>query len=74
MKLSVSLPAEDVHFLDSYSTREGLASRSEAVHRAVRLLRAAQLGPDYEYAWAEWDGSPDAEDWELSVADGLRPE
>lgn len=71
MKLSVSLPDEDVEFLDRYAASQGIASRSAAVHKAVRLLRASQLGPAYEDAWAEWADSSDADLWESAVSDGL---
>ena len=42
MKVSVSLPGEDVQFLDSYAKEQGLDSRSAALHRAIRLLRTAE--------------------------------
>ncbi len=38
MKLSVSLPDEDVEYLDAYAASQGLASRSAALRKAVRLL------------------------------------
>ena len=41
MKVSVSLPGDDVRFLDEYAKDRGLHSRSAAVHKAVRLLRTA---------------------------------
>ena len=44
MKLSVSLPDEDVEFLDQYAKTQGYDSRSAVVHKAVRLLRAAEIG------------------------------
>lgn len=71
MKLSVSLPDEDVRFLDEYAAREGIDSRSAVLHRAVRLLRSAGLGHAYELAWHEWDASDDAELWESAVANGI---
>ncbi|MCY7365081.1 MAG: ribbon-helix-helix domain-containing protein [Frankiaceae bacterium] len=71
MKLSVSLPDEDVEFLDRYAASQGISSRSAAVHKAVRLLRATQLGPAYEQAWAEWAAGPDDDVWESAVGDGL---
>ena len=71
MKLSVSLPGEDVQFLDEYAREQGLGSRSAAVHRAVRVLRASELAADYEAAWDEWAASTDAELWDRTVADGL---
>ena len=73
MKVSVSIPAEDVEFLDTYVREQGLDSRSAAVHRAVRMLRTAELGAAYEAAWEEWDGSGDAAAWEVTTADGLEP-
>jgi Arc/MetJ-type ribon-helix-helix transcriptional regulator len=71
MKLSVSLPDEDVDFLDTYAQTQGFASRSAVVHKAVRLLRASELGPAYEDAWSEWSNGNDAELWEATASDGL---
>jgi Arc/MetJ-type ribon-helix-helix transcriptional regulator len=71
MKLSVSLPAEDVEFLDEYARRQGIESRSAALHRAVRHLRATGLGSAYEDAWDEWHRSGEAELWDVTAADGL---
>jgi Arc/MetJ-type ribon-helix-helix transcriptional regulator len=70
MKLSLSLPEDDVAFLDSYATARGISSRSAAMHKAVRLLRASELGPDYEQAWSEWSQGG-GEAWEVTVSDGL---
>jgi Arc/MetJ-type ribon-helix-helix transcriptional regulator len=70
MKVSVSLPDEDVDFLDAYADSQGFASRSAVVHKAVRLLRASELGPAYEDAWDEWSGE-DADAWDSTVSDGL---
>ncbi|MFF5986936.1 ribbon-helix-helix domain-containing protein [Prauserella flavalba] len=71
MKMSVSLPAEDVEFLDSYAREHDIGSRSAALHRAVDLLRAAQLGDAYADAWAEWEEAGEAAAWEPTTADGL---
>jgi Arc/MetJ-type ribon-helix-helix transcriptional regulator len=71
MKVSVSLPEDDVEFLDSYAQAQGIESRSAALHRAVGLLRASQLGDAYEEAWASWAASDDASAWEAVTADGL---
>ena len=71
MKVSVSLPDEDVEFLDQYAVSQGIGSRSAALQRAVRLLRASELGPAYEDAWAEWHGSVDSQLWESATDDGL---
>ena len=71
MKVSVSLPDEDVEFLDSYAQAQGMQSRSAAVHKAVGLLRASQLEHAYEEAWAAWSARGDAEAWEATAGDGL---
>ncbi len=71
MKVSVSLPGVDVEFLDAYAREQGLESRSAALHRAVRLLRAAELGGTYEAAWNEWTAEGDANLWESTVGDGV---
>lgn len=72
MKLSLSLPEEDVEFLDAYADAQGIASRSAVVHKAVRLLRASELGPAYEDAWTEWAAGEDHDLWDGTAADGLR--
>ena len=71
MKLSVSLPDEDVAFLEAYAQAAGLASRSAVVHQAVLLLRRSELASAYEEAWNEWTGSTDEAVWEAAGADGL---
>jgi len=70
MKVSVSLPDDDIDFLDTYAEREGIASRSAVLHKAVRLLRAAELGAAYEDAWNEWDARTDSALWESATGDG----
>jgi Arc/MetJ-type ribon-helix-helix transcriptional regulator len=71
MKVSVSLPSEDVEYLDAYAREQGIGSRSAVLHRAVRLLRASTLADDYGAAWDEWTGSGDAAVWEAVAEDGL---
>jgi len=71
MKVSVSLPGEDVEFLDEYAKTEGYESRSAVLHKAVRLLRASGLSAAYESAWQEWSEGGDAHAWESASADGL---
>lgn len=71
MKVSVSLPGDDVQFLDAYAREQGLESRSAALHRAVRLLRTAELGGTYEAAWNEWTAEGEAELWESTTGDGV---
>lgn len=71
MKVSVSLPAEDLAFVDAYAKAQGFPSRSAVVHQAIRLLRASQLGAAYESAWADWADAGDAELWDVTVGDGV---
>lgn len=73
MKISVSLPDEDVDFLDEYARSLGVRSRSAVIQRAVRLLRANELGPAYAEAWEEWEASGDADVWNSAVGDGIEP-
>ncbi len=67
----MSLPDEDVAYLDAYVRSQGLESRSAALQKAVRLLRASELGAAYEDAWAEWADSDDGDLWDAAAADGL---
>ncbi len=71
MKLSISLPDEDVEFLDRYASSQGFTSRSAVVQRAVRLLRSSQLGQAYEAAWLEFEATEDLTLWETAAPDGL---
>jgi len=71
MKVSMSLPAEDVAFLDEYARNKGFPSRSAALRRAIRLLRASELSADYAAAWDEWDQSSDEQLWDVAVGDGI---
>lgn len=67
----MSLPDDDVEFLDDYAETQGMASRSAAVQKAIRLLRASELGAAYEDAWADWADGDDADLWNGTVADGM---
>jgi Arc/MetJ-type ribon-helix-helix transcriptional regulator len=71
VKLSVSLPPEDVALLDLYARTAGLTSRSAAIHHAIRLLEESDLEHDYEAAWDEWESSGEQAAWAATTADGL---
>ncbi len=71
MKVSISLPEDDIEFLDSYAQAQGIPSRSAAMHKAVGLLRAAQLGSAYADAWEAWTASGEADAWDTVIDDGL---
>lgn len=70
----MSLPDDDGELLGRDAAEHGMGSRSAALHRAVRPLRAGELGPAYERAWADWvdwAGGGDRDLWETTTADGL---
>jgi Arc/MetJ-type ribon-helix-helix transcriptional regulator len=71
MKVSVSLPEDDVEFLDAYAQEQGIESRSAVLHKAVRLLRATELGDAYEEAFGSWSAEEDAALWDVATGDGL---
>jgi Arc/MetJ-type ribon-helix-helix transcriptional regulator len=71
MKVSVSLPDDDLSFLDTYVREYEYDSRSSALHHAVNKLRAEQLAAAYEDAWGTWAGSGEHEVWDVAVSDGL---
>jgi Arc/MetJ-type ribon-helix-helix transcriptional regulator len=71
MKISVSLPQEDVTFVDEYAAKVEAQSRSAVIHAAIELLRASQLEADYAAAFEEWDASEDAAFWDRTAGDGL---
>ena len=69
MKVSVSVPDEDIEFLDNYVKTHRFASRSAALQRAIRLLRASELTDAYAAAFAEWSDDPDSDAWDTATAD-----
>jgi hypothetical protein len=70
MKLSVSVPSEDIAFLDAYAAEHELGSRSAALHVAIRVLRISALPGSYAEAWSDWEGDGEAEAWDTTTGDG----
>lgn len=70
MKLSVSVPSDDVAFLDAYAAEHALGSRSAALHHAIRALRVSGLRGSYAEAWSDWNADGDAEAWGTTIGDG----
>jgi Arc/MetJ-type ribon-helix-helix transcriptional regulator len=60
MKMSVSLPAQEVAFIDEYASRTETASRPAVIHAAIALLRAAELEDEYAAAFEECAAAPGA--------------
>ena len=71
MKVSVSLPDEDLAYIDEYVRRTGAPSRSSVLHQAVSLLRMTEIEDAYASAWDEWQQTEDSELWDSTSGDGL---
>jgi len=67
----VSIPDQDVGFLDQYAVEQGINSRSAVLLQAIRLLRTSQLGPAYAEAWSEWSLSGDEALWDATSGAGV---
>ena len=72
MKISLSLPEEDVAFLNDYAHRQSLESRSAAIREAVGALKVMTLGDMYQAAWDEAAGETAV--WDQTLKDGLADE
>lgn len=66
----MSLPEDEVEFLDAYAKARGIPSRSAAVMRAIRSLRVSDLSANYAEAWDEWAEVSEKE-WEATTGDGI---
>ncbi len=71
MKVSVSIPEDDVAFVDEYARRRGVGSRSAVLHDAIELLRMSELEDAYAAAWDEWEGTDEARLWDGTAPDGV---
>ncbi len=68
-KLSISLPASLVQFIEGYKVAHDCKSRSQVIEKALQLLRTQELESAYLQASAEVDN-----DWEITITDGLTDE
>ncbi len=68
MKISVSLPDNDIAFLDAQGP-----NRSATVHEAIAALRQSQLTDQYQQAYADWVESGDSQLWDGVLTDGVGP-
>ncbi|MGH1549153.1 antitoxin [Leifsonia poae] len=69
-KLSVSLSAEDVAYLDAVAA-DFDGNRSAAIHRLIRLKRELDAEGAYAQAFEEWEASGEQALWDQTAADGL---
>ena len=70
VKLSISLPAPDVAFLDELAAQGGFSSRSAVIQHALARLRAQDLQADYAQAWDEWQAEGDEASWDGAASAG----
>lgn len=68
-KLSISLPAEAVEFIEAYRVEHAIRSRSQVVELALRKLREQNLEAAYRAVSAEADPA-----WDAANSDGLSDE
>lgn len=68
-KISVSLPAGLIGFIEQYRTAHALKSRSQVIGDALELLRRQDLEAAYREASQESDT-----DFDIALADGLSNE
>lgn len=68
-KISVSLPAPVVRFVESYKDSHQCKSRSQVIELALRLLQEKDLEDAYRQANEEIDT-----EWEVTSEDGLSSE
>jgi Arc/MetJ-type ribon-helix-helix transcriptional regulator len=71
MRVYVSLPTEDVEFIDDHIRRRGARSRSAALQEALRMLRHAELVADYTCAWEQRDAAACGATADALAADGI---
>lgn len=71
MKISASLPDEDIAFVDDYCVAHRRGSRSAVIHEAITLLRDQGLEADYAAANREFVDSGDANFWDAASGDGI---
>jgi Arc/MetJ-type ribon-helix-helix transcriptional regulator len=74
MKVSVSLPGDDLAYLESQIANGRYATRSAAMHAAIKSLRTRDLEAQYAEAARDWAESGDQAAWGSTVADGLDDE
>mgnify|MGYP005845012297 CR=1 FL=1 len=65
-KISISLPAELMRFIEHYQTANKCKSRSRVIEKALILLQEQELELAYQQANIEVDT-----DWDITIADGL---
>lgn len=70
MKVSLSIPQDDVAFLDEQAARGLYPSRSAVVVSAIQTMRQRELTDSYVGAFDEWAASGEEAVWDTTSADG----
>lgn len=60
--------------MDQGAKPRKVPSRPAALRPAAPLLPGADLGPAYEAAFGEWEGSGEALAWDQTSGDGILPD
>lgn len=68
-KLSISIPASSLDFIDQYRKSNAMKSRSRVIEKALAVLRERELESAYREAAREPDGA-----YDVTSSDGLPDE
>lgn len=68
-KISISLGADTLHFVEQYQKHHAMKSRSQVIEMALALLREKELEKSYRLAAQEADA-----DYDVAASDGLADE
>jgi putative addiction module CopG family antidote len=71
VKVSVSIPEEDLAYVESQIAAGRFPSRSAVMHAAIKSLRTRDLEAQYAAAAKEWVESGEDVVWDAAIADGL---
>lgn len=71
VKISVSIPEDELALLDELIAREELPNRSAGVRRAIEEFRRARLAAEYKECFSQPSFEDEAKLWEDTLADGL---
>ena len=74
MRIRLSLPDDDLAFIDDHVARHPGSSRASAIRDAIQLLREEELGEEYRAAFDEWHESGEDRLWNTVSGDGIEPE
>lgn len=71
MKVSVSIPDDDLAYVQTQVASGRYPTRSAVMHAAIRSLRTRDLEAQYAEAARDWRESGEEAVWDVTNADGL---